>query len=63
METGHLKTRYERAEVYKRTLATCQSNLTKYFLSTFSSHLGHTQDSLDRTAGRHWGQFTYLPHM
>ena len=55
METGHLKTRYERTEVYKCTLATCQSNLTKYFLSTFSSHLGHTQDSLDRTAGRHWG--------
>lgn len=34
METGHLKRRYERAEVYKRTLATCQSNLAKYFLST-----------------------------
>lgn len=44
METGHLKTRYERTEVFKRTLATCQSNLTKYFLSTF--HPAPTWDTL-----------------
>lgn len=44
METGHLKSRYERAEVYKRTLATCQSNLSKYFLSI--TYLAPTWDTL-----------------